>query len=112
MDIKRTVLILGLAIVSYALVVQWNNDYGDAAETATYTQSAIAADLPVAQTAGYCPALFTGYYSLCSYFTCSQEPADGLSLRLRSLLYCTFDFQPDPRYAIGQTRQYPVCTLG
>lgn len=51
MDIKRTVLILGLAIVSYALVVQWNNDYGDAAETATYTQSAIAADLPVAQTA-------------------------------------------------------------
>src|SRR5690554_4252785 len=51
MDIKRTVLILGLAIVSYALVVQWNNDYGDAAETATNTQSAIAADLPVAQTA-------------------------------------------------------------
>lgn len=46
MDIKRTVLILGLAIVSYALVVQWNNDYGDQAGTVAITQNAVAGDLP------------------------------------------------------------------
>ncbi|TDQ37335.1 membrane protein insertase YidC [Thiopseudomonas denitrificans] len=51
MDIKRTVLILGLAVVSYALVMQWNNDYGDQAETITSTQSAVAADLPVVDAA-------------------------------------------------------------
>ena len=51
MDIKRTVLILGLAIVSYALVMQWNNDYGDHAEPVVNTQSAAAADLPEAETA-------------------------------------------------------------
>ena len=48
MDIKRTVLILGLAIVSYALVVQWNNDYGDQAGTVAITQNAVAGDLPAA----------------------------------------------------------------
>lgn len=46
MDIKRTVLILGLAVVTYALVVQWNNDYGDHAEPVVSTQSASAANLP------------------------------------------------------------------
>lgn len=51
MDIKRTVLILGLAIVSYALVVQWNNDYGDHAEPVVNTQNASAASLPAAETA-------------------------------------------------------------
>lgn len=51
MDIKRTVLILGLAIVSYALVVQWNNDYGDHAEPGVIAQSAVAGDLPVAPAA-------------------------------------------------------------
>ena len=50
MDIKRTVLILGLAIVSYALVVQWNNDYGDQAGTVAVTQNAVAGDLPAADT--------------------------------------------------------------
>ncbi len=50
MDIKRTVLILGLAIVSYALVVQWNNDYGDQAGTVAITQNAVAGDLPAADT--------------------------------------------------------------
>jgi len=42
MDIRRTILIAGLAIVSYMLVLEWNNDYGpkpNAQATAEQTQS-------------------------------------------------------------------------
>lgn len=31
MDIKRTILIVALAIVSYVMVLKWNQDYGQAA---------------------------------------------------------------------------------
>lgn len=31
MDIKRTILIVALAIVSYSMVLKWNQDYGQAA---------------------------------------------------------------------------------
>ena len=31
MDIKRTILIVALAVVSYMMVLQWNQDYGQAA---------------------------------------------------------------------------------
>ncbi len=48
MDIKRTVLILGLAVISYALVMQWNNDYGDAAAHPVTVSQAAGNDLPVA----------------------------------------------------------------
>lgn len=31
MDIKRSILIVALAVVSYMMVLQWNQDYGQAA---------------------------------------------------------------------------------
>ena len=31
MDIKRSILLVSLAIVAYLLVLQWNQDYGQAA---------------------------------------------------------------------------------
>ena len=31
MDIKRTILIVALAVVSYVMVLKWNQDYGQAA---------------------------------------------------------------------------------
>ena len=52
MDIKRSILIVALAIVSYILVLNWNEDYGQAAlpaETAQATSS--AASLPDTSTA-------------------------------------------------------------
>ncbi len=40
MDIKRTILLVALAVVSYMMVLQWNQDYGQAPVTAaTTTQS-------------------------------------------------------------------------
>ena len=42
MDIKRSILFVALAIVSYALVLQWNKDYGQPelpAQTATFNQT-------------------------------------------------------------------------
>ena len=52
MDIKRTILLVALAVVSYVLVLQWNQDYGQAA--APVAQSNVASntvsDVPDAQT--------------------------------------------------------------
>ena len=31
MDIQRSILIVALAVVSYLMVLQWNEDYGQAA---------------------------------------------------------------------------------
>ena len=31
MDIKRSILIVALAVVSYLMVLEWNQDYGQAA---------------------------------------------------------------------------------
>ena len=39
MDIKRTILLVALAVVSYMMVLQWNQDYGQAPVTAAITQS-------------------------------------------------------------------------
>ncbi|QEY60083.1 membrane protein insertase YidC [Pseudomonas sp. C27(2019)] len=39
MDIKRTILLVALAVVSYMMVLQWNQDYGQAPVTAATTQS-------------------------------------------------------------------------
>ncbi|MGP0170368.1 membrane protein insertase YidC [Pseudomonas sp. NCHU5208] len=51
MDIQRSILIVALAVVSYLMVLQWNQDYGQAAlpaQTQAQTQSSSAAtpDLP------------------------------------------------------------------
>ncbi len=35
MDIQRSILLVALAIVSYLMVLQWNEDYGQAAIPAT-----------------------------------------------------------------------------
>lgn len=43
MDIQRTILLVALAVVSYLMVLQWNQDYGDTAVTAATTQSSSAA---------------------------------------------------------------------
>ena len=43
MDIQRTILLVALAVVSYMMVLQWNQDYGQApvtAAAATYSSSA------------------------------------------------------------------------
>ncbi|NLY14304.1 MAG: membrane protein insertase YidC [Gammaproteobacteria bacterium] len=39
MDIQRTILLVALAVVSYMMVLQWNQDYGQAPVTAAITQS-------------------------------------------------------------------------
>ena len=48
MDIKRSILLVALAVVAYMLVLQWNQDYGQAALPAetTQTQSANTPQLP------------------------------------------------------------------
>ncbi|OCT21007.1 membrane protein insertase YidC [Pseudomonas putida] len=43
MDIKRTILIVALAIVSYVLVLKWNQDYGQAALPTQHTAASNAA---------------------------------------------------------------------
>ena len=65
MDIKRTILIVALAVVSYVMVLKWNQDYGQAAlptqnvaasstsapalpDTATGNNAANSADVPSA----------------------------------------------------------------
>ncbi|MDU9392812.1 membrane protein insertase YidC [Pseudomonas sp. zfem002] len=53
MDIKRTILIAALAIVSYVMVLKWNQDYGQAAlPTQNAASSTIAPSLPDSPTAG------------------------------------------------------------
>ncbi|WBE25643.1 membrane protein insertase YidC [Denitrificimonas caeni] len=42
MDIQRTILLVALAVVSYMMVLQWNQDYGQAPVTAATTQSSSA----------------------------------------------------------------------
>ncbi len=60
MDIQRSILIVALAIVSYLMVLQWNQDYGQPipqqqAEVRLQT-NAPSADLPVAADTGEIPA--------------------------------------------------------
>lgn len=43
MDIKRTILIVALAIVSYVMVLKWNQDYGQAALPTQNTAASTAA---------------------------------------------------------------------
>ncbi|MBV6285470.1 membrane protein insertase YidC [Pseudomonas aegrilactucae] len=53
MDIKRTILIAALAIVSYVMVLKWNQDYGQAAlPTQNTAASTVAPGLPDTATAG------------------------------------------------------------
>ncbi|MHA6162836.1 membrane protein insertase YidC [Pseudomonas sichuanensis] len=56
MDIKRTILIVALAIVSYVMVLKWNQDYGQAAlptqNTAASTAAPALPDTVPAGTAG------------------------------------------------------------
>ena len=42
MDIQRTILLVALAVVSYMMVLQWNQDYGQAPVTAAATYSSSA----------------------------------------------------------------------
>ena len=55
MDIKRTILIVALAIVSYVMVLNWNQDYGQAAlptqNVAANTQTSGLPDAPVGNNA-------------------------------------------------------------
>lgn len=48
MDIKRSILLVALAVVSYLLVLQWNEDYGQAAQPPAHSSIAAnpASDLP------------------------------------------------------------------
>ncbi|WP_144938141.1 membrane protein insertase YidC [Pseudomonas alabamensis] len=46
MDIKRTILIVALAIVAYVLVLKWNQDYGQAALPTQTASSNVAPTLP------------------------------------------------------------------
>ncbi|WP_027896321.1 membrane protein insertase YidC [Zestomonas thermotolerans] len=46
MDIKRSILIVALAIVSYLIVLQWNQDYGQAALPPSSTANASMPSLP------------------------------------------------------------------
>ena len=47
MDIKRTILIVALAIVSYVMVLKWNQDYGQAAlPTQNVASSTTTSGLP------------------------------------------------------------------
>ena len=45
MDIKRSILLVALAVVAYLLVLQWNQDYGQTAlpSTTSTTQSSTPA---------------------------------------------------------------------
>lgn len=43
MDIQRTILLVALAVVSYLMVLQWNQDYGDTPAPVATTQSSSAA---------------------------------------------------------------------
>ena len=53
MDIKRTILIAALAIVSYVMVLKWNQDYGQAAlPTQNTAASTVAPGLPDTPTVG------------------------------------------------------------
>ena len=72
MDIKRTILIVALAIVSYVMVLKWNQDYGQAAlptqnvavntapaglpDTASGTNAAASDDIPRAAGEAKAPA--------------------------------------------------------
>ncbi|MCX7080843.1 MAG: membrane protein insertase YidC [Pseudomonas sp.] len=72
MDIKRTILIVALAIVSYVMVLKWNQDYGQAAlptqnvaasttapglpETATGNNASVSDDIPRAASDTSAPA--------------------------------------------------------
>lgn len=49
MDIQRTFLIVALAIVTYALVLQWNQDYGQVADNPSVTISSSAQQQPAVQ---------------------------------------------------------------
>ena len=42
MDIQRSILIVALAVVSYLMVLQWNEDYGQAALPAEVSTSTAA----------------------------------------------------------------------
>lgn len=46
MDIKRTILIVALAVVSYVMVLKWNQDYGQAALPDQNTPSVATTNLP------------------------------------------------------------------
>ncbi|MGE8305465.1 MULTISPECIES: membrane protein insertase YidC [Pseudomonas] len=53
MDIKRTILIAALAVVSYVMVLKWNDDYGQAAlPTQNTAASTVAPGLPDGVPAG------------------------------------------------------------
>ncbi|MFJ4063780.1 membrane protein insertase YidC [Pseudomonas sp. NPDC089996] len=52
MDIKRTILIVALAIVSYVMVLKWNEDYGQAALPTQNTAATTAPALPDGVPAG------------------------------------------------------------
>ncbi|KZZ57589.1 MAG: membrane protein insertase YidC [Oleiphilaceae bacterium] len=45
MDIKRTIIFVGLAIVSYMLVLEWNKDYGTAQTKAKVEQQSVVNDV-------------------------------------------------------------------
>src|SRR5690554_7190688 len=48
MDIRRTVIFIGLAITSYLLILAWNNDYGQKSQVAPISQTAapVQQDMP------------------------------------------------------------------
>ena len=65
MDIQRSILLVALAIVSYLMVLQWNEDYGQAAIPATASttvsgnQAASLPDVPASNAADDVPTANT-----------------------------------------------------
>ena len=51
MDLQRTVLIVGLAVVGYLMVLQWDRDYNKQPEPGTAGVAPVKSEAPVAQTA-------------------------------------------------------------
>ena len=74
MDIKRSILLVALAVVAYLMVLQWNQDYGQAAlptETAQSQPAAPAAGQPERNDRGQCQRRSGGCRS-----AAGQRPAD------------------------------------
>ncbi|NQD94877.1 membrane protein insertase YidC, partial [Pseudomonas sp. CrR25] len=64
MDIQRSILIVALAIVSYMMVLQWNQDYGQAAlptqTAASSTVPGLSETVPATSSSGDVPTANAG----------------------------------------------------
>nr|WP_298136237.1 membrane protein insertase YidC [uncultured Pseudomonas sp.] len=96
MDIQRSILIVALAIVSYMMVLQWNQDYGQAAlPTQTATTSSSVPGLPETPAAADSDDLPTATNSL-EPIAVSETPAASSNELIR-VKTDVLDLAIDPR---------------